>query len=476
MSQPKRLVRPKALVAAVGTIAAAALVLTGCSAGSSSSDKVTITLAGPNQFTDQTNTFGPAWDKLIKQFEKDNPNITIKTNVLPLSSFGTTLTTQLTAGTAPELIFNQPTPKPSQVTNLDSYLAKKNPFDPKSKTWLDAFDSKFFGDAQRDGTGHHTWVPFNLVAVGIFYNNDILKKEGISPSQLTTFDGFTKACTTLKKDGINPLATDNGILASGWATTAIQSTMLDQLADKINVFGADGKAGTSNPVAVKSVVKGILDGSVDVSKDPAIADSVRIIKKWYDACATPNWSGITSAGAFTGSTAFPGGKAAMAWGTDFSAAGLSTVKFKWSTVPFPTISKKDSKYASGAAASFGTAAGGTSYEIPAYIKGAKLKAAITFLQYVSSPKIENWLSETGSIPAITSAKAPTTIKALTSAAWSTPAKLGVLLTPAAQTGQNLLTGYLIGSKTLDQYLTAQQAANVSYANEQVTNNKWTDLG
>ena len=478
MSQPKRLVRPKALVAAVGTIAAAALVLTGCTPGSSSDDKVTITLAGPNQFTDQTNTFGPAWDKLIAQFENDNPNINIKTNVLPLSSFGTTLSTQLTAGTAPELIFNQPAPKPDQVMNLDKYLAEKNPFDPNSKTWLDGFDKNYFGDAQRDGTGHHTWVPFNLVTVGIFYNNDILKKEGISPSQLSTFEGFTKACTTLKEAGIDPLATDKGTLASMWATTAIQSTMLDPLADKINVFGGDGNAGTANPLATKSLAKGILDGSLDVSTDPAVADSVKIIKKWYDACATPNWSGIPAAGAFTGSTAFPGGKAAMAWGTNFSAAGLSTVKFDWSTVPFPTISTKDSKYASGAPASFGTGAGGTSYMIPAYIKGAKLDAAIKFLQYMSSPKVENWLAETGSIPAITSAKAPTTIEALTSKDWSAPAKLsnGALLTPAAQTGQNLLTGYLIGSKTLDEYLAEQQASNVTWAHEQVTNNKWTDVG
>ena len=57
------------------------------------------------------------------------------------------------------------------------------------------------------------------------------------------------------------------------------------------------------------------------------AEVLKLLKKFYDNCATPNWSGIKSQGAFTGGTDFPGGKAAMAWGTNFATTGLADAGF-----------------------------------------------------------------------------------------------------------------------------------------------------
>ncbi len=65
---------------------------------------VTITLAGPNQWNSSGTSFGPPWNNWCPPFEAANPGVTLKTNVLPLTTFFQTEATLLQAGSAPELI------------------------------------------------------------------------------------------------------------------------------------------------------------------------------------------------------------------------------------------------------------------------------------------------------------------------------------------------------------------------------------
>lgn len=467
---------------AVATVAvlAAGSALAGCSSPAAAG-KVTITLSGPNQFTSDTKTFGPAWDALVASFEKDNPNIVLKTNVLPLSSWAQSSAAQLTAGTAPELIFNQTTHTPDQVVSLDAALKQKNPFSTTGKAWIDDFNAKYFGGADRLGAnpaGHYESIPFNLVSVGIYYNKSLFSKAGVNVASLATFDGFTSACTKIKAAGYAPLATDNGNLPAGWAVTALSSMLLDAETKKANQFGADGNAGTSKPVTVKSVAHAYLTGEVNQTTDPGFAATLTTLKKFYDACATPNWSGIPSQGAFTGGTDFPGGKAAMAWGTNFAVSGLATAGFAYGTVPFPKVSTSDSSVATGASAQFGVNNGGTAYMIPAYIKGKQRDAAITFLQYVSSPKVKTWLDKTGGIPAITTVKAPKGLEAMNSGTWADVSlggqNGGLFRAPAAVAAQNKYEGYLLGTTSLKDELAKLNDYGVAWAKEQAKQAKWTD--
>jgi multiple sugar transport system substrate-binding protein len=465
-------------VAAVAVLGATA-ALAGCSSETSDDGHVTITLSGPNQFTSDTKTFGPAWDKLVADFERDNPTITLKTNVLPLASWAKTSAAQLTAGTAPELIFNQTTHDPDQVLALDDVLQEKNPFSSSGKAWIDDFIPEYFKDSDKlmNAAGHYEAIPFNLVAVGIYYNKDILAKAGVNSSDLETFDGFLDACGAIKDAGFAPLATDNGSLPAGWAVVALNSMLLNPEAEKINQFAADGTPGKANVVTKKSIAHAYLSGELDVTKDPGSAELLKTLKKLYDNCATPNWSGIKTQGAFTGGTDFPGGKAAMAWGTNFATTGIADAGFEYGTVPFPTLSTGDSSLASGDPAQFGVTAGGTAYMIPAYIKGDKRDAAITFLQYVSSPKVQSWLDKTGGIPAVAGLTAPPGLEAMNSGAWASVPLLGqsgLFQTPAALSGKNKYEGYLLGSSSLKDTLKTMQANGVAWAKEQAVKGNWTE--
>ncbi|HXD60525.1 MAG TPA: extracellular solute-binding protein [Lacisediminihabitans sp.] len=479
---PTKLLRAKRIrLAAAATIAVLGVTgaLAGCSSTPSKTDHVTITLSGPNQFTSDTKTFGAAWDKLVAHFEKDNPNITLKTNVLPLASWSQTSAAQLTAGTAPELIFNQTTHTPDQVVSLDSALKKKNPFSSTGKSWMDDFIPQYFKDSDKlmNAAGHYEAIPFNLVSVGIYYNKSILAKAKVDVSDLKTFDGFTKACTAIKDAGFAPLATDSGNLPVGWAVVALNSMLLNSEANTINQFAADGSAGKAAVVTKKSIAHGYLTGELDLTTDQGSAEVLKLLKKFYDDCATPNWSGIKSQGAFTGGTDFPGGKAAMAWGTNFATTGLTDAGFKYGTVPFPTLSKSDSRLASGKPAQFGVTAGGTAYMIPAYIKGAQRAAAITFLQYVSSPKVQSWLDETGGIPAVTGLTAPPGLEAMNTGAWATVPPLGqssFFQVPAAIAANNKYEGYLLGSVSLHDALATLNTQGIAWSKEQAVQGKWTE--
>ena len=477
--QPKiRSQRLRLVATGLAAATVLALGLSGCSA-SGSSDKVTITLSGPNQWNSETKTFGAAWDALVAKFEKANPDITIKTNVLPLASWAQTSSAQLTAGTAPALIFNQTPHKPEQILSLNSYYDKPNPFVSGNKKWGDLFNDKYWAGPSKIGVnvnGDYESVPFNLVAVGVYYNADILKKAGVNPSQLKTFDGFTKACTAISKAGYVPLGVDNGYLVPGWTVTALSSMLLVDQANKLNQFDNNGKPGTAQPIAAKSIAKGYLTGDIDLTNNPAFTSLLKVMKKYYTACATPNWSGVASTGAFTGGTDFVSGKAAMAYGTDFSATSLSDAKFKYSTAPFPTLSKSDSQYATGKDAQFGVSAGGTGYMIPVYIKGKERAAAIKFLQYTSSANMQPWLDKTGGIPSQKALKAAPGLDAMLDGAWGTTpvTNQGFTELPAAQANTNPFEGYLLGSASLEQAEATMQANGVAWAKEQATNGKWTE--
>lgn len=465
---------------ATGVVAATAVAvgLTGCSSGADAG-KVTITLSGPNQWNNETKTFGKAWDDLIAQFEKDNPDIIVKTNVLPLASWAQTSAAQLTAGTAPELIFNQTPHKPEQILVLDDYYDKPNPFIPGNTKWIDAFNDAYWGGEKKRGTnaaGHYESVPFNLVAVGLYYNKDILEKAGVDPASLKTFDGFTQACKDLTKAGYVPVGADSGYITPGWTATALSSMFLHDEAEKLNQFDALGNPGTAETITAKSLSKAYLTGDLDLTKDDAFTAMLQSMKDWYEACATPNWSGIQAAGAFTGGNDFLAGKAAMAYGANFAATSLTDASFGYATVPFPTVETSDSTYASGDDAQFGVSPGGTGYMIPAYIKGDKLAAAIKFLQYTTSANVQTWLDKTGGIPSQKDLKAAPGLEAMLDGAWGTTpvTNQGFVMLPAALANSNPYEGYLLGSSSLDDVLKTMQKNGVAWAKEQVANAGWTE--
>ncbi|WP_410789977.1 ABC transporter substrate-binding protein [Kribbella sp. C-35] len=459
------------LVVAMTTVAACG----GSSGSGESGDEVTITISGPNQWNSSGSSFGKPWEELVAAFEAKEPKIKVKTVVLPLNSFGQTISTQLAAGTASELVFNQAPHKPEMVVALDDYLKKPNPYVEGNKQWIDVFRKKFYGFGNgnsRNAAGNIEFVPFNLVGIGLFTNNEAFQKAGVQ-APFKDYEDLIAGCGKLKAGGYTPLAMDASNLGPGWTMGTISGMLLDKYAQEYNVYAPDGSAGKAPTVTEKGVARAVLSGAFD-SRKPEVTESLNLLKRLWDACVDKNWSGVAGDnGAVIGLKDFAAGKAAMAWGVNFGVSALSEVPFEVGSMPFPKITTASSPLATDAPARFGASPGGTSYMIPSATRGAKLDAAVKFLQFVSAPdKIQPWLAATGGIPAVEGAKGAAKTSAFAEGSWGEAIPFSLPGPPPGVTQLSLWDGWLLGTRSLDKELDYLQDMWTKAQKQAVTDNKW----
>ncbi|MFC7624109.1 ABC transporter substrate-binding protein [Microlunatus sp. GCM10028923] len=458
--------------------AAALLLCAACTEAGSDGGKITITLAGPNQWNNDPKSFGPEWEDLVQRFEAQEPSINVETTVLPLKEFAQTLSTQLAAGTAPELVFSQAPHKPEQVHALNAYLEQPNPYVKGNQRWIDLFNQDYFGanaTAGRNAADDYEFIPFNLVIIGVFYNQDLMQEAGVT-APIRSYGELIDACGKIKAAGHIPFAMDGGRLGQGWTQRVISSMMAAKYAEQWNQFDAEGNPGKADQVTAKSLAKAVLTGELDPTTTPEIAEGLNLFKKFFDECATPNWSGIGGGAAFTGGEDFTGGRAAMAWGTNFAVGNLADVSWKWGTMAFPTITEADSPLASGAPAQFGAQVGGTNYMIPSTVEGQQLEAAVKFLQFASSPTHgQKWLDASGGIPATKDADPAPGLDELMSGEWfKAPVVQGTGFVPKAESTKNIYDGFLLNNQPLDAQLAEMKEDWIAWAKESAKENNWTE--
>jgi len=471
----------RTLLAGLGSLLIAGTA-TACSpgAGGGAGGPVEITLAGPNQWNSDGASFGKPWEDLIARFHADEPDIKVTTLVLPLKDFRQTLSTQLSAGTAPELVFNQATHEPYMVHPLTEALRQPNPYVPGNKAWLDLFDPQYYGPDLPTSinavSGDVEFVPFNLVAVGVYFNTEAFEKAGVT-APLATFADLMAACEKLTAAGYTPFAMDNSDIGIGWTVKTIANMMLDRYFDQVNVFDSAGKPGKAASLSPggKSWARAILTGAISATGTPEVAESLKLLKQFFDAAATKNWSGVaSSSGSVVNLRDFLAGTAAMAWGVPFGYGALDQLAGKVSSMPFPTITKASSTLSTEAPARFGVSTGGTSYMIPSTLDEAHRGAAIKFLQWMSvAANVQPWLDATGGLPALKDATAPKGVAGMITGEWSKPMRMGGLPGgPAGTTELSLYDGYLLGTKSLDQELAHLQDLWLKGVKERVKKNKW----
>lgn len=444
---------------------------------SGSGEGATITIAGPNQWNNDAQTFGPFWETLTSNFQEET-GITVETTVMPIADFAQTTSTQLAAGTAPELVFNQPPHEPYMVVPLDEYMEQPNPFIEGNERWYDAFDQRYYGyDAgSANGEGNLEWVPFNLISLGIFYNMEAFEEAGVQ-APLETFGDYLTACDQLTEAGYDPFAMDSSFQGQGQVTNFIYNMLMAKYFDELNQFEGTGEPGQADTLVIKSQMRAILTGEVDATTTPEVAETLRLTKEFMDRCATPNWSGVpAAAGGFVNTGDFVSETAAMALGSNLAAAD-GVLEFEYGTMPFGTVSEADSPLSEDFGAQSGLSAGGTSYMISSTTEGEQLDAAIQFLQYVSSPMgAQPFLDASGGLPAIVDAEPAPGLEGITSDEdWTQPLLMGSMpVGPQATVGQPIIDGYLIGDETLEQQLTELEQLWQQNAREQAELNGWTE--
>jgi len=228
------------LVCAV--IAATGLLLAGCAGGASSpvasSGPVTITLESwtPSQ---------KVMDNIVAEFEKENPNITVKATLLPYADYVTAIKTELASGTGPDVfdlqtggMLNEFAPL---VTPLDKLATSQLGAD-----WKSAYKKSALDQSSVDGAVYglpHGFQPAGLLWV----NKTLLDANGIKIP--TTMGELVTASQKLRAAGVVPVAIG---AKDDWMLIDIFSSMSNAIAPGDQYKAMDGKGSWDTPGLVKA--------------------------------------------------------------------------------------------------------------------------------------------------------------------------------------------------------------------------------
>lgn len=139
----------------------------------------------------------PAIKKAVDQWNKENPDITVKFQTFPFDQYmGTKLTTAFAAGKGPDIFWISPGQFLNYVNNgistpVDDIVAEVRSDYNEASVQAVTVDGKMQS------------LPFELEPVGLYYRPDLLEKAGVEPP--TTWDELLTACealTTGKQSGI----------------------------------------------------------------------------------------------------------------------------------------------------------------------------------------------------------------------------------------------------------------------------------
>ncbi|MGI9862256.1 sugar ABC transporter substrate-binding protein [Moorella naiadis] len=194
----------------------AAMIMSACgqkgqsTSGNNSQEKIEITFV--NSVTAEEATKQQMLD-VIKEFEKQNPNIKIKNVPIPVSDEQSQLTVMSTGGNAPDI---------AQVHNdVAISLAAMGALEPVdnllSKEYLDDVYKKSYDFSLYNGK--HYYIPWINTTLGFWYNRKLMQEAGLDPNKPPqTMDELTEAMAKIKEKfpkDIVPLQLDTTIRTLG---------------------------------------------------------------------------------------------------------------------------------------------------------------------------------------------------------------------------------------------------------------------
>ncbi|MDR6970390.1 extracellular solute-binding protein [Leifsonia shinshuensis] len=237
---------PRTIAAVAAVTLAGAGLLAGCSSagGDAADGKVHITVASLIPGSDKA-AF-KAFDDRVKEFEKANPDIVIKSEEYQWT--GPTFATQLAGGTLPD-VFNVP------FTDSQSLLQAGQLADitaeVKKLPYADKFNENVLAVAK---SGDKIYgIPYGPYAMGLSYNREIFQKAGLDPDKPpTTWDEVRADAKTIaeKVPGVAGYMQMTQGNTGGWELT---TTVYSRGGRMETTDGGKTKVTTNNPVTKEAL-------------------------------------------------------------------------------------------------------------------------------------------------------------------------------------------------------------------------------
>lgn len=270
-----------------------------------------------------------ALDKIIEDFTKENPHISVEILKAPTSSqeeYLTWMTTKIASGDAPDITWATDTPQnmvgQGWLLPIDDYLDHPNPYVDANAKWLDTFTNAEiitkFSDGQR-----YT-VPIMQAAgdsTTFFYNIDIFEELGLAVPN--TWAEFVSALTKIKEAGYIPIIpTVENKGPTLWQMLQVSVPILtNKFIGEYNYTGAKTPEEMAGDEWIRSIHKGIV--SQDKSEMQEVWKQYKAFASlWPQGWATqdmkPLWqqgkAGIREGGMWELSSELSDTKRSFRWG------------------------------------------------------------------------------------------------------------------------------------------------------------------
>ncbi|UUZ94043.1 extracellular solute-binding protein [Paenibacillus sp. P25] len=383
----------------------------------------------------------------------------------------TWVTTQLIGGTAPDVlttryIWDQEDLKKGSLVDLSPYYKQETAYS-GGKSWESTFPKAVLAQLAGDD-GSYASVPTFVNSVRVLYNKSLFAKAGIREVP-KTWNEFLDAQTKLAALKVTPFAFPNtkpGDYSYNWSTRILTEELVAGMYDALDV----NKNGI---IEMGEYVRGVDQGLIDIEKAP-FKDVFPILKAWSQYWGK-GYNGLD----FDSSTdMFLRGDAAMVMRTSGQSKVIyesSARQFEVGAFPPPYLTKDNHPSASGKLMEIGGVPAGN-LAIPKSIPPQKLNAAVDFIAYASSPKIQGPLSEKlFRTPAIQNAEPPEKLKGFTFVGEQMKLNIyaGEVDKNVTEMNQKLGQLYLEGSKSLESYLSELKKAMKDGAAQKMKQNNWS---
>ena len=255
----------------------------------------------------ETNPNPPtAITQLIAEYEAANPDVTIELVEIPESvSADTWRVTVFQGGNQPHILTNNYIRVWQESINdwympLNDYISQPNPYIPEGtpghEQWQDAIPQVVW-DTTLDSAGNQYLVTVDAVAVGLFFNKDLLSNAGISTefatdtSLWTDWEAMLADMESLKTSGYEPLAMSMSTavpFAYNWIDGVALTSVYRDSIESMFKPGSDWHA-MSQEEGACAITNGLMS-----AKDPQFSDFIDILSGfepyWIEgyAAATPD--------------------------------------------------------------------------------------------------------------------------------------------------------------------------------------------
>ncbi|WP_338826867.1 extracellular solute-binding protein [Neomoorella thermoacetica] len=193
----------KRIAVALSMLVIASLILAGCGGAKSSGegqkaqDQQKVTIRFAHWRGEDLETF----NKIIAQFQKENPNIVVNQSVETSEQYRTKIQAELQGGEGPDIFATMPGSDFAALSSANAYV------DLSGLSFLSKIKPEFLKPGQINGKQYA--IPYQLVYNIPVYNKDIFQKYNLELPK--DWQGFLALCQKLKDNGITPIILDSEI-------------------------------------------------------------------------------------------------------------------------------------------------------------------------------------------------------------------------------------------------------------------------